>query len=467
MLFSSFVFIWIFLPIVLIASFVLLKFVGISVTNCVLLVASLFFYAWGEPIYMLLMLFSIAFNWLSGVLLSKLSCRKLVITGAVCGNLLLLGYYKYAGMTVESVNSVFGLGLSVPKIALPIGISFFTFQALSYVIDVYRRKCNTQYNILKLALYISFFPQLIAGPIVKYTDIEAQIDFRSISKEKFSDGIKRFAYGFGKKVLIANAMAACVDRIYALELSNVTGIMAWTASILYTFQIYYDFSGYSDMAIGLGRMFGFDFVENFNYPYISLSIREFWRRWHISLGSWFREYVYIPLGGNRGGKRLTCENTLIVFFLTGLWHGASWNFVLWGIIHGVLIVIERLGFGKILGRHKVLSWFYTFIVVNMAWVFFRIESIKTACAYFKRMVLPWLYMNSTYSTAEILDLYTLFIAVCAFIGMGILQLIPRIYCFQTRFKNSVFEDFFCIVILFISMCALAGNTYNPFIYFRF
>ena len=306
MIFSSMLFLWIFLPIVLVGNYIVDKLGKNKLSNIFLLIVSIVFYAWGEPIYIFLMLFSIFANWYLGILVEKtVSKKKILLAVCIMVNIALISYFKYAGMIVDVVNSILGTQLEQPDIALPIGISFFTFQALSYVVDVYRGQCKAQTNLLKLALYISFFPQLIAGPIVKYKDINEQIDDRELSVSKTADGIRRFIYGLGKKVLISNVLALCADTIYSLEMNQVTGCMAWFVSIVYTFQIYYDFSGYSDMAIGLGKMFGFEFKENFNYPYTSLSIREFWRRWHISLSSWFKEYVYIPLGGSRKGNRLT------------------------------------------------------------------------------------------------------------------------------------------------------------------
>ena len=355
MLFSSMVFVWIFLPIVFFGNFILQKLFskrfGNRPANAWLLLGSLFFYAWGEPIYVFLMLASITLNWLSGLVLVKVPFKKTVVFVSVALNLALLGYFKYAGMLVSTVNALMHREFTVPEISLPIGISFFTFQALSYVIDVYRGEAEVQKNWFKLALYVSFFPQLIAGPIVKYKDVNDQIDNRTISLTQTAAGIRRFIYGFSKKVLIANVMGLCADTLYGMNIGEMTGLMVWIASISYTLQIYFDFSGYSDMAIGLGKMFGFEFKENFNYPYRSHSIREFWRRWHISLSSWFPDYVYIPLGGNRKGQVRTYINLFIVFFLTGIWHGASWTFVFWGIYHGIFCIIERLGLEKLLKRN--------------------------------------------------------------------------------------------------------------------
>lgn len=467
MLFSSMSFIWIFLPLVLTSNLILHKFRGNKASNILLLIASIFFYAWGEPIYVLLMMISIFVNWMAGIIVSKVHKYKiLVLFGTVIINLALIGYFKYSGMIVTSLNAIFGTSFVVPDIALPIGISFFTFQELSYVIDVYRQECEPQKNILKVALYVSFFPQLIAGPIVKYKDIEKQIDVRTVSTQQIAEGIRRFAYGFAKKILIANTLASAVDSIYSLGISNVTWSMAWLASLMYTFQIYYDFSGYSDMAIGLGKMFGFEFKENFNYPYTSFSIREFWRRWHISLSSWFRDYVYIPLGGSREGTRLTYRNLLIVFFLTGLWHGAGWSFVFWGLYNGIFIVIERLGLGVFLDRHKYFSWIYAFLIVNFGWVFFRIDNIKVSFEYIKCMLMPWTHTKSTYALQEFINPHTMVVFFIAIAGMGIIQrLMPK--NITNKWKYSVIEIIYCTIIMFISLASIASNTYNPFIYFRF
>lgn len=467
MLFTSMIFIWIFLPIVLVGNFLLQKAGGNKAANILLVIASIFFYAWGEPIYVLLMIFSIFINWFAGYMLSKTERhKKTILILAIVVNLALIGFFKYAGMIVATVNQLTGASFPMPEIALPIGISFFTFQALSYVVDVYRKECRPQKNVLKVALYVSFFPQLIAGPIVKYKDIEEQIDTRTVSACQVAQGIRRFAYGFAKKILISNILASVADTIYALDLTEVTCPMAWIASLMYTFQIYYDFSGYSDMAIGLGKMFGFEFKENFNYPYISLSIREFWRRWHISLSSWFRDYVYIPLGGSRRGKLLTYKNLLVVFFLTGLWHGASWNFVFWGLFHGVFIIIERIGFNNFLKKHKIFSWIYTFFLANIGWVFFKLENIQDAFAHIGRMFQPWSDIQGAHVLREYVNLHTVFIFICAVVGMGLIQKLGKT-SLARKWKYSVPEIVFCAFLIILSLASLASNTYNPFIYFRF
>lgn len=465
MLFSSMIFLWLFLPIILIVN----RFLRIKQQNLFLLLASLFFYAWGEPKYVLLMLFSIFINWGSGMILNTFPAyKKIILWISIFLNLGLLGYFKYLGLFVRTVNHLFGADrLRQPDIALPIGISFFTFQALSYVIDVYRGECKAQKNIFDLALYISFFPQLIAGPIVKYKDVNEQITNRTVTLEKTAEGIRRFIYGLAKKVLISNILAQGADMIFALDMQEMTGTLAWTAAFMYTFQIYYDFSGYSDMAIGLGKMFGFTFNENFNYPYISLSIREFWRRWHISLSTWFREYVYIPLGGNRKGTVRTYLNLGIVFFLTGIWHGASYNFIFWGMYHGIFSVIERLGFGKFLEKHKASAFVYTFCVVHFGWVLFRIESMRQIWEFGKRIVMPWNYRVSHYSVWEFVSYHTIFVLICAVLGMGIIQKLSCQYGINEKWKMSIPEMVYCMFLFLLSISALASNTYNPFIYFRF
>lgn len=466
MLFSSLIFLWVFLPVVFIGSFIFQKLGGIKAANILLLISSLFFYAWGEPVYIFLMIASILINYSAGMLLCT-KHKKVVLTVAVILNLVLLGYYKYAGMLVETWNRLTGSDVGIPKIALPIGISFFTFQALSYVIDAYRGDCEIQKNPLKLALYVSFFPQLIAGPIVKYKDVADQIDHRKLSLDQIVSGIRRFVYGLAKKVLIANVAAQVADNIYARPTAQISGAMAGVAVICYTIQIYYDFSGYSDMAIGLGRMFGFEFKENFNYPYISHSIREFWRRWHISLSTWFKEYVYIPLGGNRRGTGRTYMNLLIVFFLTGLWHGAGYNFIFWGLYHGAFIVLERAFYGKWLDRHKVIGWVYTFTVVNVGWIFFRLTDIMTGFRVAKRLLMPWEYPSGNVRIWEIVSAKDVIILVAALLGMGVIQNTNVFKKVFRKLKDSWIE-IAALTLLFIwCLGSLASGTYNPFIYFRF
>lgn len=374
-----------------------------------------------------------------------------------------LGYYKYAGFVVSLLNRIVHHEImSVPQIALPIGISFFTFQAISYIVDVYRKDTEYSKSVVNVALYIAFFSQLIAGPIVKYRDINQQIEKRQANWVKVSNGFRRFIYGLAKKVLVSNVLGLCVDTIYSNDLSFIDYKVAWIGALAYTFQIYYDFSGYSDMAIGLGKMFGFDILENFDYPYVSKSISEFWRRWHISLGSWFREYLYIPLGGNRKVEIRTYINLCIVFFLTGLWHGANLTFVFWGLYHGFFRIIERLGFDKWLKKHNVLATIYCFLVVNFGWVIFRSTSIINSLRYLARMILPFKYNNSTIEMYTFLNLKVVFIGIVAILFAGC---VPK--KIANKWKNSIPEAIYCVVLLILSLASIASNTYNPFIYFQF
>ena len=464
MVFSSMVFLWLFLPITFLINLFLRD---IPISNFFLVLASLFFYAWGEPIMVLLMLVSILVNYLLGIGIGKLpKYRKIFLILGVVYNIGILVYYKYTPFIIKSVNDVAGRTLfTVPNIIMPIGISFFTFQALSYVIDVYRGDTKAQPSPMSTALYISFFPQLIAGPIVKYREINEQIESRKITFDKFSSGFRRFIYGLGKKVLISNVLGLCADNIYNMEPQVMDCGMAWAAALCYTFQIYYDFSGYSDMAIGLGAMFGFDIPENFKYPYLSKSIGEFWRRWHISLGTWFREYLYIPLGGNRKGKGRTYFNLIIVFFLTGVWHGAGFNFIFWGMYHGLFSVLERLGLKKILDKCKPLGLIYCFLVVNFGWVFFRISSLKKGFEIIGRMLMPW-KTAAAMNFRRYVDNRTLIMGVCAVLGAGIIQtVIPD--KIKNKWRGSILEAIYCCVLMVLSIASIATDTYNPFIYFQF
>ena len=465
MVFSSSVFLLLFLPLVFVLNYLIKN----EYSNALLMAASILFYAWGEPYLVLLMVLSILVNYALGLAISKAkgSFRRLPLIAAVIFNIGALGYYKYAGFALSSVNAIFKKDLvTVPEIALPIGISFFTFQALSYVIDVYRDDTKASKNVINVALYISFFPQLIAGPIVKYKDINRQIENRTISFDGFTIGFKRFIYGLAKKVLIANVLGLCADTVYGCEMEKIGFGAAWLGALAYTFQIYYDFSGYSDMAIGLGKMFGFDFLENFQYPYLSGSISEFWRRWHISLGTWFKEYVYIPLGGNRKGKVRTYVNLVIVFFLTGLWHGADWSFIIWGLYHGLFSVLERLGFKKILEKIKVLPTIYTFLVVHFGWVLFRAKDTATGFQFIEKMLTPWKHVENPIPYWEYMDKKTVAIFICAVIGMGFLKkFIPE--KIQKIWKDSVPEAVYCVILLILCLASMAADTYNPFIYFQF
>lgn len=399
MLFSSMIFLWFFLPLVFCSYYLIDK----RFKNILLLISSIIFYAWGGVSYSLIMLSSIIINYIFALLIDKaiednnLKNKKIYLALCIIINLSILGYFKYTNFIISIINSLSqNKIIELTNIVLPIGIFFYTFQALSYVIDVYRGHNKAQKNIFNLALYISFFPQLIAGPIVKYHDIENQILNRNESLENIFYGIKRFIYGLSKKVILANMFALSCDEILKQPTDELGTALVWCASVLYTLQIYYDFSGYSDMAIGLGRMFGFNFLENFNYPYISKSIKEFWRRWHISLSTWFKEYLYIPLGGNRKRKLFTYINLLIVFFATGLWHGASYNFILWGLFHGFFLVIERIFLGKLLEKNKLkfINHIYVIFVFVIGWVLFRADDLKHAFELYKLM---FSYKESIYT----------------------------------------------------------------------
>ncbi len=473
MLFSSIIFLWTFLPIVGIAYF----FCKDRYRNFLLLVASLFFYAWGEPIYVLLMIFSIFINYLIGLSIGSsrsINQQRFFIIAGITFNLILLIIFKYVGFIVNNINLAIGVNLTIPQIALPIGISFYTFQAMSYIIDVYRGKktnyskgITPQRNLFNLALYISFFPQLIAGPIVQYNTIQEQLKRRTHSSDDIAFGLKRFIYGLGKKVLISNTLAGTADKIFSLNETQLNTPIAWVGIICYTFQIYYDFSGYSDMAIGLGRIFGFKFLENFNHPYIASTIQDFWRRWHISLSSWFREYLYIPLGGNRHGLIKTYRNLIIVFFITGLWHGASWNFIVWGLWHGIFILIERLFFTKVLNNNKLafLNHIYTLLVVIIGWVFFRAQTLSDATIFIKKMFS--FDFNNAISVFMYLDSEIMVVLFFAILLCGIIQLIAKLKTSLFKASVSITECIALAIILALCTLNLVSGEYNPFIYFQF
>lgn len=484
MLFSSPVFLFLFLPLTMLFTFLVPR----QLKNYILLAASLIFYAWGGVYYMFLMLISVLINYFFGLKVDKYAdnnkLRSKYLFWGIFLNLLMLGIFKYTNFIIHSFNDLLGFtGINpIPQtsIQLPIGISFFTFQAMSYMIDVYRKDTLVQKKFSDLALYVSLFPQLIAGPIVRYHDIALQLENRTVTLDKFKSGIQRFIIGLARKVLIANTFAAIADDIFATPYQNLSIEAAWLGIIAYSIQIYFDFSGYSDMAIGLGRMFGFEFLENFNFPYISKSIKEFWNRWHISLSTWFRDYLYIPLGGNKQGKYKTYRNLFIVFFITGLWHGASWNFVVWGLFHGGFLIIERMGFGKILEKlPKPLPNIYTLFIAIMAWVLFRCNNLSDSILYYKALFglndlttnsinIKMFLNNETYiafvfailgSTTFFISLYKKMKAVTNTFSEKLRSDISFIY--------DVLQSTTLIILLFICSLYLLANTYNPFIYFRF
>lgn len=468
MVFSSLTFLCIFLPVVL-ALYYLLP--TLRIRNVLLIIVSLLFYAYGEPVYVLLMIASIIINYIFGRLLGTENKKKRqwILAIAVIINIGLLVVFKYLDMMVQTINQLSGSEIPLAGLALPIGISFFTFQALSYVIDVYRREVEPQKNLWNVMLYISFFPQLIAGPIVKYHDIQEQIDNRNTDVKEIAEGLRRFIIGLSKKVLISNTMAVTADALFAAGAGELNILSAWIAAIAYMLQIYFDFSGYSDMAIGLGHMFGFRFLENFRYPYISANIQEFWRRWHISLSTWFKEYLYIPLGGNRKGKARTCLNKMIVFFSTGLWHGANWTFVLWGLWHGVFLLFEQVCPVKKLP--KVLAHIYALLVVCVGFVMFRADTFGQGMFMTGTMFSGWEF--SSVQMAVVWEQLTpIFLVTLVMAVFGSAPLIPKATeaCLarENLRKPAVYFSYIAsFVLLILCMLSLSSGTYNPFIYFRF
>lgn len=476
MLFSSNVFIFIFLPAV-IAVYYLIPRKARAARNVFLCIASLFFYAWGEPRFVLVLMLSILVNWIFGLLVDRYRNApyiKWIIAGDIAFNITIIFIFKYLSFAVRNVNSLFGSSIPDPKILLPIGISFFTFQAISYVIDVYRQKGEVQRNVLYVALYISFFPQLIAGPIVRYETIADQIRDRKENFNDFSAGICRFIVGLAKKVLLSNSMALIADQAFEIsssgtwmgaELTLPAG-MAWLGAIAYTLQIFFDFSGYSDMAIGLGKMFGFHFLENFNYPYISSSVTEFWRRWHISLGTWFRDYVYIPLGGSRCSSGRNVWNLFVVWLLTGIWHGANWTFITWGLMYFILLVFEKnTSFDT--NKSSVIKHIYTMFFVIMGWVIFRAESLTQAIDYMRRMF-SFDFGGDGGVTLFYFQEYWIFLLAAVVFSLPVIPAIKRKLA-SSRSK-SVFQACGAVILLalfVISVSYIVKGSYNPFIYFNF
>ncbi|MCM1183323.1 MAG: MBOAT family protein [Roseburia sp.] len=469
MLFPSEVFLFVFLPSVLAVYYIFLRRTKMA-KNIFLLAASLFFYAWGEPSYVFLMIGSILFNWLFGILVDRFRGNKIVakllIALMVVGNIAVLGWFKYSAFTVLQINRFLHTEIPVPVVALPIGISFFTFQAMSYVIDVYRQRGKVQYNPLQVGLYVSLFPQLIAGPIVRYETVAEQIEHRVENFKDFSAGVTRFCVGLGKKVLIANNMAIVADNAFGLiingEFQASVG-MAWLGAIAYTLQIFFDFSGYSDMAIGLGQMFGFHFEENFNYPYISRSVSEFWRRWHMSMQTWFRDYVYFPLGGSRVSTPRLIFNLFVVWLCTGMWHGANWTFIAWGLMYFVILTFERLT-----GLHRKSYWWghlYTMLLVIIGWVIFRSTGMGNAFLYIKAMFgIGAKGLMDKAVGAYIAQNWIYFV----FAIVGCAPIVPAI---DRKLKeNRVWQTIYALgvmVCLVVSVSFISNNAYNPFIYFNF
>ena len=475
MVFSSLEFICVFLPVVFVLYYCI---PGIYYKNVLLVIASLLFYAYGEPVYILLMIISAGFNYIMARIIAYSSGRrKIYLFIDVIINIGLLLYFKYMVFFIETWNYISGQNLNIVYIKLPVGISFFTFQALSYVIDVYYERIEVQKSFNRVLLYISFFPQLIAGPIIKYRDINYNLTNRQTDINQISNGVNRFIFGLGKKVLIANTVGQTADTIFNASSREINILSAWIGAVSYMLQIYYDFSGYSDMAIGLGKIFGFEFQENFKYPYGSVSIKEFWRRWHISLSGWFKEYLYIPLGGNRKGKIRTSINKFVVFFCTGFWHGANWTFIIWGLYHGFFSVIEEyVTFIKKIP--KIFTYIYTMLIVCIGFVIFRADTLSQAFYMLRKMSTGVSFddCNMSFVISQ-LNPWFIFMLFSGFIGMAPVKIIKEklqyiLYIKELRltWKYTIINIFSYIVpVMLLVWCIirLSGNTYNPFIYFRF
>lgn len=475
MVFSSSIFIFIFLPIVIGIYYIILNHKR-SAQNIFLCIMSLLFYAWGEPKFVFVMLFSIFVNWCAGLLVEKYrgsAASKLVLAADVVFNITVIFIFKYLNFTVENINLLINAGIRIPEIMLPIGISFFTFQAISYVADVYRGNGRAQKNLVNVALYISFFPQLIAGPIVRYETVAKQIMNRRESFDVFSEGVSRFIIGLGKKVIIANNMAIIADAAFGIMETgkwlgddvSLAASAAWLGAIAYTFQIFFDFSGYSDMAIGLGKMFGFHFLENFNYPYISSSVTEFWRRWHISLSSWFRDYVYIPLGGSRvKSQSRHIFNLLVVWLCTGIWHGANWTFIAWGMMYFVLLVFEKFVLTKI-SLPKPLGRIYSMFFVVIGWVLFRADSISQAIEYISKMFA----IGSGDSGIGVFYFgqYGIFLLAAAVLSTPVVPKLGAVLKKKLPVLADIASVILHLLILAVSISFVVKGSYNPFIYFNF
>lgn len=473
MIFSSLLFLFRFLPAVLVLYYLAPR----PLRNLVLLLCSLVFYAWGEPVYIILMIVSILVSYTGGILVDRFKTQgkrraaRAALLGSSVVSLSLLGFFKYADFVIGTVNSLTGAGIDLLKIALPIGISFYTFQTMSYTIDVYRGEAKVQKNLISFGAYVTMFPQLIAGPIVQYKTIDRQLRTRKETAGQFAYGIHRFMIGLGKKVLLANNAGVLWDTISSMEHMQIPVVMSWMGLAAYTFQLYFDFSAYSDMAIGLGHMFGFRFLENFNYPYISKSITEFWRRWHISLSTWFRDYVYIPLGGNRVGVWKHIRNILVVWMLTGIWHGASWNFVLWGIYYGILLLIEKFVLGKYLKKLPgVFQHIYCMFFVMLGWNLFVFDDMSAGISFARALFGTY---GAGFCSRETLYLLYNNAVLLVLLILGSTQLPARAgnwICAKLRGKETlltIVKNVFYVAIFLLSVAWLVDASYNPFLYFRF
>ena len=472
MVFSSSVFFMAFLPITLILYFLIPE-RFLKGRNLWLLIASLIFYGWGEPKYILVMLFSIVFNYVMGRLIGKngsgeTSAKALMII-CVAGNLLLLGFFKYTDFVLGTINAIAGSSLGLLGLALPIGISFYTFQTMSYIIDVYWGKVPPQKDFIAFAAYVTLFPQLIAGPIVRYADVAVMLVGRKTNIEQIGEGVRRFIIGFGKKVLLANQVYVIWSEITAMDVSRLSIATAWLGAIAFTFQIYFDFSGYSDMAIGLGKIFGFDYLENFNYPYVSRSITEFWRRWHMSLSSWFKEYVYVPLGGNRKGLGRQLVNIAVVWALTGLWHGASWNFVAWGCYFGIILIVEKLVLLKWLNKAPAaVGHLYSLGLIILGWVIFGLTDFGQMKDYIVCMFgggSGWIDSDFCYLAVSRIWL----LAACTIGSTPLVKILCAKICglLKNEAAAGILESAVLLAVFGLSIAFLVSGSYNPFLYFRF
>ncbi|MBE5960738.1 MAG: MBOAT family protein [Lachnospiraceae bacterium] len=472
MVFSSLLFLFRYLPLVLVIYFIVPR----KLRNTVLFIASLIFYAWGEPVYVVIMLFSTLVDYTHGMLVHHFKERgdlkkaRMIVGSSMIINLALLGFFKYSDFIIGNINAITKSNIPLLNLALPIGISFYTFQTMSYTVDIYRGEAKVQKNIISFGAYVALFPQLIAGPIVQYKTIAEQLQERRESKDQFAYGVMRFMTGLGKKVLLANNIGLLWDTIQGMSSSNMTVLLSWMGITAFAFQIYFDFSGYSDMAIGLGNMFGFTFLENFNYPYMSKSITEFWRRWHISLGSWFRDYVYIPLGGNRAGLGKQIRNIAIVWLLTGIWHGASWNFVMWGVYFGVLLVIEKFVLLKYLKKLPVIvSHIYTIFLVWIGWVIFAFDDLSRGIDYLKTM---FFVNGNAFASTETIYILLNYAVLFVILILASTDYPNRLAARFARKREesavlSIAKAVFIIVIFVLAVAYLVDASYNPFLYFRF
>ena len=467
MVFSSLSFLTLFLPLTILLYFAAPR----RFRNLLLFLASLIFYAWGEPVYIVLMLFSSVVDYSHGLLMEKFDgrpgVRRALLISSVAINLSLLGFFKYAGLVVSTLNAALSLSIPVPSVALPVGISFYTFQTMSYSIDVYRRNCPAQRDPIAFGCYVTMFPQLIAGPIVRYVDVMREINGRRETFEGFYLGIRRFLVGLAKKLILANGVGMLWDSVSAQPAASLSALSAWLGVLAYAFQIYFDFSGYSDMAIGMGRMFGFQFPENFRYPYVSRSVSDFWRRWHITLSTWFREYLYIPLGGNRVSVPRNIFNLAVVWMATGLWHGASWNFLLWGAYFGAVLIAEKFLYGKALSRAPgFVGWAYTALVVLVGWVFFALDDLGRGAAYLGAMFGGGAGAVDAYALRALLN-YGAVLLLCAAASTPLASgALERLRARRPRAHSALT---YALVIAGFALCLIyvVDAGYNPFLYFRF